>query len=223
MDALGKDNQLVIVDKMTDLVKAVAELIPRNNQPSLENKLITNIDSAVSNYKSRLHLPKISLMAVTALATFLFAFPGQIKDNPTLSRYLDPTSPTYGMIWIGLLFYTGVFWLMTAMNEEKSKRRIESLKLDSTQNLIFEDFKETINNDFFTKDQLTKFILEKFNGRSINSILFFGSQIITPSVAQNLAEIIIERAKSKSIIEPNNTMSLSDGYKTTTHKLYKRH
>jgi hypothetical protein len=218
IDNLGKDNQMVIVDKMTDLVKAVTDLIPRNNEPSLDTKLDTNINTAVSNYKSSLHLPKISITALTGILTFLFAFPGQIKENPTLSRFIDPTSQIFGMIWISLLFYTAVFWLMTSMNEEKTKRRMESLKLDSTQNSIFEDFKSSLSNNFFTKDQLTNFILELNNGRSsINSLMFIVKQVITASVAQNLAEIIISRAKKKSIIETNNTMSLSDGFKITTH------
>ncbi|WHT39484.1 hypothetical protein QNH98_01915 [Myroides sp. mNGS23_01] len=122
IDSIKNNQSLIMVEKVTDLVKVITELIPTDRQNSLEQNLNSKISFAISTYRSKMFVPKISLTAITAVLTFLFLFPGQIKDNPTLSKFIDPTSSFFAIIWFFLLFYSVIFWIMIFINEEKSKK-----------------------------------------------------------------------------------------------------
>ena len=123
LDSMADNRSLVTIDKM-DLVRAFAELMPNGQQQSLDEKLDKKIDFAISTYRHKLYLPKISLTAITAFVTFIFLFPGQIKDNPALSKVIDPSSLQFVMGWFMLLVYSGMFWLMSFLSEEKSKKKL---------------------------------------------------------------------------------------------------
>ncbi len=211
IDGLKNNNQLIVVEKMTELVKIVVELIPNTKETSLQSSLDVKIDSAIGRYKSKLYLPKISLTALTGLMTFLFTVPTQIKDNVVLSRYLNPQSSIFVLTWLTLLLYTGIFWVVTFINGEKAKGRLSLLKVDSTQNDIFESFLEKKRRKDFTKDELTEYIFEQNSHGSIN-VLLSGGDIITMEVAQNISEIIVSRAEKKGIIEKSSNKSLSDKF-----------
>jgi len=211
IDNLKGNNQLMVVEKMADLVKVVAELIPNSKETSLQSKMDTNINFAIDHYKSRLFIPKLSLTAITAIMTFLFVIPSQIKDNPGLSKFLDPQSSVFIIIWLVMLLYTGLFWIMTFMNEEKAKRRLSLLKVDSTQNGFFDRFLKERELTPFTKDELTEYIFNN-NTRGSHSLIFFGSDIITMEIAQGISEIIIGRAEKKGIIEKSFSNFLSDKF-----------
>lgn len=234
IDSLKNNHSLVVVEKMTDLMKIVTELIPNNKQNSLEHNLDTKITSAISTFRSRLFVPKISLTAITAVLTFIFLFPGQIKDNPMLSHYLNPVSTTFALTWLTLLLYSGLFWIMTFLNEEKAKKKLIFLKVDSTQNNLFENFIHyKSKEDTFTKDELAHFVYRSsienrlgkgYNERhpistfrlSINRL--FGSEMITIEIAQNIAELIIARAEKNNVIAKINKNTLSDTYELKNYR-----
>lgn len=216
IDSLKNNNQLMVVEKMTDLIKVVADLIPNSKETSLQNSLDSKIGFAIERYKSRLFLPKVSVTAITAVMTFLFAVPTQIKDNPVLSKYLNPQSSFFVIMWFAMLLYTGAFWLLTYMNEERAKRRLSLLRVDSTQNELFDRFVKQRDINIFTKDELTEYIFDR-NSHGSKSILLFGSDIITMEVAQSISELIISRAEKKGIIEKSSSNTLSDQFKITNY------
>ncbi len=165
LDSIKNNQTLIVVEKMTDLMKIVTELIPINRQNSLEQNLDYKISFVISTFRSKMFLPKISLTAITAIVTFLFLFPGQVKDNPTLSHFINPTSSLFAILWLTLLLYSGLFWMMTFNNEEKAKKKLILLKVDSVQNQIFENFIEShLTNNKFKKDELTHFIYQSCMG-----------------------------------------------------------
>jgi hypothetical protein len=224
LDGIKNNQSLIAVEKMTDLMKVVTELIPTNRQNSLEQNLDSKISFAISTFRSKMFLPKISLTAITAVVTFLFLFPGQIKDNPTLSQFINPTSSSFAIVWFFLLLYSGLFWMMTFNNEEKSKKKLMLLKVDSVQNRIFENFMERHLNEYkFNKDELTHFIykssignrlgeLDRSEGLSLITTRLFGSEMITMEIAQNIAELIISRGEKNKVIEKLSISTLSDIY-----------
>ena len=224
LDSIKNNQSLIVVEKMTDLMKVVTELIPTNRQNSLEQNLDSKISFAISTYRSKMFVPKISLTAITAVVTFLFLFPGQIKDNPTHSLFINPTSSFFGIVWFSLLLYSGLFWMMTFNNEEKSKKKLMLLKVDSVQNRIFENFIERhLNEDKFNKDELTHFIYESSMGNRLGELnhseglslittRLFGSEMITMEIAQNIAELIISRGEKNKVIEKLSISTLSDIY-----------
>ena len=165
LDSIKNNQSLIVVEKVTDLMKVVTELIPTNRQNSLEQNLDSKISFAISTYRSKMFFPKISLTAITAAATFLFLFPLKIKENPTLSHFIDPTSSLFALVWFTLLIYSGLFWIMTFYNEEKAKKKLMLLKVDLVQNQIFQSFIErNLTDKKFQKDELTHFIYESSFG-----------------------------------------------------------
>ncbi|RXR15969.1 hypothetical protein EQG63_12070 [Flavobacterium amnicola] len=230
LDGIKSNQSLIVVEKMTDLMKVVTELIPANRQNSLEQNLDSKISFAISTFRSKMFLPKISLTAITAVVTFLFLFPGQIKDNPTLSHFINPTSSFFAIVWFSLLLYSGLFWMMTFNNEEKSKKKLMLLKVDSVQNRIFENFMERhLTDDKFKKDELTHFIYESCMGNRLGELhrseglnlittRLFGSEIITMEIAQNIAELIISRGEKNKVIEKLSINTLSDTYELKNYR-----
>lgn len=223
LDQISNNNSLIIVEKMTDLMKVVTELIPVNKQNSLEQNLDSKISFAITNFRSRMFLPKISLSAITAVVTFLFLFPGQIKDNPALSYIINPTSSIFVVIWFLLLLYSGLFWIMTFSNEEKAKKKLTLLKVDSFQNRLFDDFLRKSTYNQFSKDNLTHFIYEQSHrnrfgdrirpeGLTLITTRLFGSDMITMEIAQSIAEIIIARGEKNKVLEKLSNNTLSDMY-----------
>jgi len=211
IDSIKNDNQIIAVERMTELIKAITELIPNSTQTTLQNNLDLRIGNAIGQYRSKLYVPKISLTAITGVMTFLFAVPAQLKDNAVLSRFLNPQNPTFVLMWLIMLFYTGAFWLITFMNEEKAKRQLSLLKVDATQNELFDKFVMQLSSLDFSKDELTEYIFNQHT-RANKSILLFSSDIITMEVAQSISELIINRAEKKGLIGTNVSKSLSDRY-----------
>ncbi len=230
LDGIKNNQSLIVIEKMTDLMKVVSELIPTNRQNSLEQNLDSKISFAISTFRSKMFVPKISLTAITAVVTFLFLFPRQIKDNPTLSHFINPTSSIFVMVWFSLLLYSGLFWIMTFNNEEKSKKKLILLKVDSVQNRIFENFIERhLADNKFQKDELTHFIYEssmenrlgelhRSEGLSLITTRLFGSEIITMEIAQNIAELIISRGEKNKVIEKLSISKLSDTYELKNYR-----
>jgi len=229
LDNLKSNQSLIVVEKMTDLMKVVTELIPTNKQNSLEQNLDSKISFAITTFHSKMFFPRISLTAITAVVTFLFFFPDQIKNNPTFSHFINPTSSEFVIIWFILLLYSGFFWIITFLNEEKAKKKLTLLKVDSIQNGFFEDFvRNQSNNGKFTKDDLTHFIHARSNKNRIGdrkgpeglleslsgglNLRLFGTEIITMEIAQSIAELIIVRGEKNNVIEKLTNNTLSDTY-----------
>ena len=229
IDSLKENQSLVVVERMTDLMKVMTDLIPNNKHNSLEQSLDTKISFTITSFRSRMFLPKISLTAITAIVTFLFLFPNQIKDNPTLSYYINPTSTVFALLWFILLSYSIMFWILVFFNEEKAKKALALLKVDSVQNRIFEQFIEYLDdNKSFTKDDLTNFIYNirnherRYKERSevlnIKPVFLFGSKMITEEIAQNIAELIISRGEKNDVIKKLSRNTLSDTYELKNYR-----
>lgn len=212
IENLKSNNSLAIIEQVISLVKVVKDLLPNTKETVMQTNLESRINFAIQNYKSKLFFPKISFTAISAIMTFLFAFPTQIKDNVILSKYLDTQSSLFTIIWLIMLIYTAMFWYIVYLSQERSKRNLSLLKVDSTQNDLFEKFIRIIKDKEFSKDQLTHFIYENYKYHKINSLLFFRDDTINLEVAQSIAEIVIARGEKKGVIKLSNQNSLSDLY-----------
>lgn len=205
---------------MTELMKVVTELIPNNKQNTLEQNLESRISTTIKSYRSIFFLPKISITTVTAIVTFLFLFPNQIKEHSTLSAFINPTNDLFIMAWITLLFCSILLWIIAFTSEEKSKRKLSLLKVDSFQNNIFDKFLdlESEKDNEFTKEGLTHFIYDKANGKkpnlSLNMRRLFTPtcEAITMEISQNVAEIIIVRAEKNKVVKKVTYSTLCDTY-----------
>lgn len=220
LDSLKSDNQLMIVEKMTDLARIISEIAPINQIATLNSKVESRIDVAIQTYKSSLFLPKISLTAITAVLTFLFAFPEKMEKLPFFSDINKDGSVsenhTFTVLWFVIMAHTGVLWIMASVIEDKEKRRLALLKTERVQNQVFKSFlSSTLYSDSqrsFVKSDLIDFIL--FSGKARNpSSALFGGNHITGEVAQSVAEVILEKAEKTGIIEKEPGKFLTEIFK----------
>jgi hypothetical protein len=234
IDKVKNNQSLVVVEKMTDLMKVITDLIPNSKNSSLETNLNINITNAISTYHSSLTFPKISLTIIAAVVTFIFLFPSLVKDSPSLSEVVDTTNPTFIIFWLMFLFSSAFLWFISYTSETNAKRKLIFLKVDSTQNLLFKSFLHFKNSDsVFTKDELTNFIYMYGDGRHSDPYLddnqpslefvrkrfsLFKSEIITIEIAQNIAELILIRAEKNKIILKVESSSLSETYTITNNR-----
>jgi len=213
LENLKINNSLTINEQVTSLIQVVKDLIPNTKETTLQTNLESRINFAIEHYKSKLFIPKISLTAITAIMTFLIAFPTQVKNNVILYKYLDTQSSLFAFIWLSLIVYTGTFWLFTYSSQEKGKKALSMLKVDSTQNEIFKDYIQENEFKEFSKDHLTDYIFRRYARHRRNIVsLFFGDETVTLEVAQSIAELIIARGEKKGVVKLSMENSLSDIY-----------
>lgn len=205
---------LVVNEQVTSLIEIVKELTIKTQINSTQYQFNDAIDDFYKERKEALLFPKISLSAITAILTFLWLFPKTVEDHPVLKKYITFENETSTTIWIVLLFYTIIFWILISRKEQKDKSIAKKLKTEKTQNKLLTEFKESYDTIQFAKSELIEFINNRFGIRhSPFAIIFIGNSGIDQETTENLANLIIEKAKSRElIIEISNTKTLDDIY-----------
>lgn len=234
----SNNSQLLIPAKeVTDLIKAVTQLIPNNKTNYIEQEIRDQISSSLVNYSRQLLAPRLGLTAVTAIVSFVFLFPKTVSEHPILKKLLDGKESIFSLTWLFIMAYTIAYWYITFSREERLKRILSNLKTENLQNRIFEEFfkseisfrsrySNTSNNsNVFSKSDLIQFIRHYFDNRHIGyssmrralemiSILWPSrSIIIDADLAESVAQSIVTRAEGKNIIIKKNLKTqMSDFY-----------
>jgi hypothetical protein len=205
---------LVVNEQVTSLIEIVKELTIKTQINSTQYQFNDAIDDFYKERKEALLFPKISLSAITAILTFLWLSPKTVEDHPILKKYITFENETSTMIWIALLFYTIIFWFLISRKEQKDKSIAKKLKTEKTQNELLTEFKESYDTIQFAKSELIEFINNRFGIKhSPITIILFGNSGIDQETTENLANLIIDKAKNRElIIEISNTKTLDDIY-----------
>jgi hypothetical protein len=220
IDKLTNNRQLLVIETMTGLLKVVTQSINKPNIVNAEDKVESTVNFAIQTYRSPQFIPRISLAALTIVVTFLYAFPVSIKDNPFLSKYISPSNNVFVMLWFELLLTTIVLWSISYTNEERDKRRLSLLKVESIQNSFFKKFIKTTfidkaeSSGEFSKDDLYKFINKEVTSNDKEKLLskLLSSQVINPEVLQSVTDLILIRAEKNGVISKSLKKSLTDKY-----------
>jgi len=139
IERLQNNHSLMIVERMTELIKVVTEMIPTRDEHFNPQMVEMKTETSLKHYRSRHNFPKITLAALSTLLTALAIFPKIIHDNPALTKLLNPQSSMFIGFWLTLLGLTGYVWLLAYIREEKAKKTLSHLKLETTQNRLFSD------------------------------------------------------------------------------------
>jgi hypothetical protein len=209
IERLQNNHSLMIVERVTELIKVVTEMIPTRDEHFNPQMVERKTETTLKQYRSRHNFPKITLAALSAMLTALAIFPKIIHDNPTLTKLLNPQSPLFIGCWLTMLGLTGCVWLLAYIMEEKAKKTLSNLKLETTQNRLFNDFIE--DNAQFTKDDLTGYIYGSYKDKKTIS-RFLGHQVVTEELTQEIATLIINRGCKKGVIQNLEIPSLDDLY-----------
>jgi hypothetical protein len=208
-------NQLLVVEQVTELVKAVKEIIPGNRQEEARNRLETTIDYQIAHYRSTFTIPKFTLTGITAVLTFITVFPQQLEANPALKGKINFQDPQFFSIWLILILVTGSIWLSTYFEEDRARQRLTLLKVESYQNILFRRFIEG-SSEVFSKDELTHFIFNRGKFPVRHEVLYvptlFNNVKIPMETAQVVADALISRGERNGVLTRNKSSSLSELY-----------
>lgn len=220
----GKEQTALIpVNEVTNLIKAVTSLIPANQAITAETNLSTQVSQNLANIRVQYIAPKVIVSAIPAVITAIWIFPTTVLEHPVLKMYIDIGSPQFLMVWLGSLMFSAFFWLFFQRIEYRQRQFQLLLKTESFQNSLFQDFLQVADEEHFTKDEFINFITNRRDGRkrryrSLISVMideFFkiAPDYIDVELAQNLADIIFERAEKRNVIEKDlSAQSLSEYY-----------
>ena len=110
-DKLKNETQLVPISAVTEIIKIVQDIIPKNNENLINNNIIseqkiyeqelkTKLDIRRNDYLSYDKVPKIISSVVALLITSIWFFPSTIESHPILSRHLEMDSVFFTLIWL---------------------------------------------------------------------------------------------------------------------------
>ncbi|MBO0938318.1 hypothetical protein J2I47_17335 [Fibrella sp. HMF5335] len=212
IDNLTSNSQLMVVERMTDMMKIISNAIPNSKESSLQTNLELKTNFAIDRYKSKFFIPKISLSALTGILTFLFALPNQLEDNKSIPIIINTKDSSFILLWFTFVCYTAVLWMFSYLDEEKSKRKLSSLKVESVQNEIFKRFINQLKSKTFSKDEFVQFIYDDNPPTRLKLFPIINSEVITLEIAQSISDLVLNRAEKRGLIETDSAKTLSENF-----------
>lgn len=215
IDSINDGSHLVTISAVTELTKAVTTLVAAKNEDSGKDALLsTEINRSIESYSSRLKIPKIALTAISVAISAIWIFPSSVKEHPVLSQFINFESATTNIVWLYMLLFAVGFWVITWRREERTKKYQESLKTESVQNRLFNNFIDSVDRNSFTLEEFVEFIIRRDERYRRPTSIFFGSsrQIDSP-LAHATAEVILERALKRKALTSSNSGSISTVYR----------
>jgi hypothetical protein len=242
LEYLNQNFSIVPTSELTVLATILKDGMPAKKEEDQAKNLEKKTDKIIKAYYKSNLTPKISSTIFAAITTYIWFFPNIITDHPVLSKYFSPEAVMDNLVFTGIWFcsliFTASYWAVLKRREEKIKDATRKLNIESVQNELFESFtrtkkyiakKEEAKFLTFSKDELITHLteLDIFNlqynprrlrsSRPITAFLFsfsvFPNRNIELDFAQTLADIIVERAKRKNLIQLEQDNNLSDTYK----------
>ena len=167
LDFLNSSTELVTREEITSLTKIIKDLALVKDEKRQESVLSDKIDSKIKSFKSALLFPKITSTSIAGLLSIIWLFPKTVSEHQVLSRLLNTSDQVFTTFWLFTLGLSAYLWFFLNFLERRYKQRINTLKLETTQNFLFNEFiryksynVESVKNGFlrFSKEELIEFI-----------------------------------------------------------------
>ena len=219
----NSENQNTLVP-MSEVLQTLAEIlqVPVKKEEDLKEvlneKLSKNIQNRLLITKKHLRIPRIGSTTITAIITFLWMFPNQVMEHPVIQILFGDTvyardrfAMSITVVWLYTLLCATIIWLYSIRRESIEKDIMERLKLESVQNKIFMSFLSSISpSKQFSKLDFMEYLAHELSkGRKLRKILYFKPE---EEMVQNMADIILLRAKEYEIIKASKPDNLIECY-----------
>lgn len=218
----NSENQNTLVP-MSEVLQTLAEIIQvpakkdKDYKEVLNEKLYENIQSRLLITKKHLRTPRIGSATMLAVITFLWMFPNQVLEHPLIQMLFGDADKydkalfamTIIFVWLCALVIVILIWVDSVCRERIEKGIMERLKLESIQNEIFMNFLNSISsNKQFSKLDFMEYLACGLNeGKKHRKTLHFKPE---EEIVQNMADIILLRAKEYGVIKAIKSHSLID-------------
>lgn len=230
VESLLKASEITLIPA-NEVIKMLTEVLQvpskqdNTKKDKLETELSVSVDNQILTIKKRSFIPKFSSASVLAVITLLWMFPDQVIKHPLMSIIfynldIEDYVVTITWLWFLVLVFTGFFWVRAICDEKIEKEIVAKLKLENVQDRIFMKFLKNISNEYFTKQEFMEYLsyienIEDRWGLKKSYILpFYHRQFqLQEEVIQNMADIILLRAKEYGVIKAAKPHGLIDRYK----------
>ena len=176
VDEIVNSKALVCVENLPKSLDVIRENETRKElvKVNQQKRLDTQIDTCIASYRSKVFIPRVTLTTITAVLSFIWAFPSLLLDHPffkplfytlnfSVNSYeLNMNYYFFSVIWIYILFFTIYIWIITAVNENRKKDLFSKMQFESNQNELLNDFFEHgdfIDEKTFLKVNLINFLM----------------------------------------------------------------
>jgi hypothetical protein len=228
-EKLKNETQLIPISSVTEIIKLVQDIIPKNNDLQInkiniyEQKLNTELDARRNDYLSYDKGAKIISSIVALLITTIWIFPSTIENHPILSQYIKTNNIFFTLIWVVGITTTSTIWFFLKIKERKMGELIKKLRNETYQNNLFENFissklrnnyysnEQYPNKKYFSKTEFVNFIIDSHFFKKTRNV-FYKKNFIDYELAHEIANIILLRAEEKKIIKKIDIVSLADEY-----------
>lgn len=226
----NSENQNTLVP-MSEVLQTLAEIlqgsVKKDEYPKevLNAKLSENIQSRLLITKKHVRAPRIGSTTIAAIITFLWMFPNQVMEHPLMQMLFGDmmdARKNFAMlitvVWLYALLYTATIWWSSIRRERIEKDILERLKLESVQNEIFMNFLSSISpSKQFSKLDFMEYLAYGLSeGQKQRKTLCFKSE---EEIIQNMADIILLRAKEYEIIKASKSHGLIECYEIIQDEL----
>jgi len=194
------DNQLISLSQLPALIKSLnaSTLVP------IETRITKLKNDAHESFHRSNALPRISSGVFAAITGFLFTFSGAIKDHPLLGEWLSTS--TSQMVLLGLMFYSGVFFIYTWIREKRQEEKVawltsnEGIKRILAQ-VLKRERDEKSNNIKITHGELMSEISGRDSLRHSESVALILSRARLPlSITEKIVDIQIESLLERGVL-----------------------
>lgn len=215
LDTVSNEPMPVPISQVSEMIKLLETIsanistVQSKNEESNSNidnrkeELSNSTDKMIEKIRHRFFVGKISSVVATTLFSAVWLFPSSVVSHPVLGEVLytngKPAS-WFIIFWLIILCFTVLFWSVAKLIEEISKSTIDDLKLETYQNMLFDEFTEEKRYDSFTQAEFIDFINEKFSRTIAKKKL----EVTDLTIRTEIADIVFSRAEKLGVIKEEN-------------------
>jgi hypothetical protein len=177
--------------------------------------------AALGEAHTRYALPRIGSGVFAAVCAALLTFSGSLKDNPVFGVVLE--SHTARLMLGAAFLYSGIFFIMTWLLEQREAARVEWLATEAgMRRTLSRAIKSSSDRwefrGFSFSDYCEALSDNRFHRRTENAVLFAASAMfihrrgLSPSSAERLAKLHIEELERRGVIKKHDERSLDITY-----------
>lgn len=211
-------NALVTVSAVGDIISLVYDSV-RESQVSNIDLLHNETERRVTEYRQSHLLPKISLPSISAVLTFLWAFPNLVAENSAFSGILAPSTWGFQILWAGALSITASVWFVlwrTELRQAQFQRRVTTERFQNDEMMEFLWAQGNIETDgsTFTKAHFAEWLVQKYGVWHYKPLWpFTKPPLMDPELAEVVANVAFDRALSNGFLQKDPSPSMSGLYR----------
>lgn len=217
-----RSNALVPISDLPAIVLAMRQALQPTNQEATVAARSEYRDAALGEAHARYSLPRIGSGVFAAICASLLTFSGSLKDNPVFSGLLESH---VARLMLGIAFlYSGVFFVMTWLLEQREAARVEWLATEAGMRRTLARVIQTScdRDDGSLRFRFSTFCHAlsdpRFHRRPSGALflaassLFFLRRGLSPASAERLAKLHIEELEHRRIIKKQDSRRLDITY-----------